>query len=141
MGAGSTSIFDLFLCLFLLASFCHPFFPKFRLFLLQWVSMKFSRVLFRTFCQSNQMRSRYLACFNLESKDEACSELRPCQLVVFCKAIFIFLPVTYLCMRTMTEKSKQTKRVCKEPSTNNFRHTYQRLPVQLNHPLFALIFN
>ena len=75
------------------------------------------------------MRSRYLACFNIEPKDEACSELRPAQLVVFCKAIFIFLPAAYLRMRTMTAKSKQQKRVCKELLTNNFPHTYQMLPV------------
>ena len=48
MGAANTNIIDLFLCLFLLANFCHPFFSKFRLFLLQWNSMKFSRVLFQS---------------------------------------------------------------------------------------------
>ena len=59
------------------------------------------------------MHSRNLACFNFECKDEVCSELKLPLLVVFAEvliAIFIFLSATYLHMRAMIAKSKQTKR-------------------------------
>ena len=54
------------------------------------------------------MRSRYLACFNLECKNEVCSELKLAYLVLAKVLIvmFIFLPATYLRMRTMTAKAK-----------------------------------
>ena len=60
------------------------------------------------------MHSSYQACFNFECKDEVCWKLKLTHLMVFEKgltAMFIFLPAICLRMRTMTPKSKQTKRV------------------------------
>ena len=59
------------------------------------------------------MRSMYLAYFNLECKDEVCSELKQSHLV-FAKVLtvmFTFLSATYLRMQAMATISKQRKRV------------------------------
>ena len=113
MGTAYTSIIDLSLSIFpskLLLSVS----SKSQAFSVAIEFDRISKSSVLIFYFSNQMHSRNLACFNFGCKDEVCSELKLAHLVVFIKvliAMFLFLPATYLRMRTMIAKSTQMKQV------------------------------
>ena len=115
MDAAYRSIIDFSLCAFFPANCCYPFLSKFRLFLLRWNSIEFwSSVRVTKFTASIW----HVLILNVKIKfAENWNWLTS---MFFAKALtvaFIFLPTTYLRMRTVTAESKQTKRVYTDTSS------------------------